>query len=401
MAVNTQAMISVEEARQLIVKHSFTLPAIPIAISDSLNYVLAEDVISPIPYPPFDQSAMDGFAVRADDCPNQDCLEIVGESSAGMPYAGSLVAGQAVRIFTGAKVPARTDTVVVQEKTSVNNEKLTVLEDFPGRGSNIRSEGSQVKRGDVILYRGQVVNAGTVGLLASLGIVSVAVFPSPRITLVVSGNELSEPGSPLRDGQVYESNSYCIRAALASVNCTQVNIVKVKDDERQTIEKIGSALNSSDLVLATGGISVGKYDFVGKAMEQSGVENIFYKIAQKPGKPLFLGKRNRCLIFGLPGNPAAALSCFYEYVLMAIRTMQGRPDIHLQRLTVPVTAEIQKKEGLALYLRGMMLNDVLQVFEGRESSDISSFSSANCLVYIPPQKGRISANESVEIHLLP
>jgi molybdopterin molybdotransferase len=278
---------------------------------------------------------------------------------------------------------------------------LIIREGLLVHGSNIRAKGSQIRKGDVVLRKGQVINPAAIGLLASLGIVKVKVFSGPRVTLIVTGNELCEPGTLLKDGQVYESNSYCLRAALESMNCVQMEIVFVGDDEKQTVEKLKSAIEKSDMVLVTGGISVGKYDFVGKALQQLGVQIIFYKIAQKPGKPLFFGKLNKSLIFGLPGNPAAALSCFYEYVLTAIKIMQGRSDIFLSKQMMPIAGNTSKKEGLALFLKGKVCNGKVEVLDGQESSNINSFSTADCLIYLPALNEGVSVEEPVEIHLLP
>ncbi len=394
-------MISVEEAKELVVKKSFQLGSAKQKIEGALHAVLSEDIQSPVSFPPFDQSAMDGFAICFEDLKKSDPLEIVGESAAGSPFADPIKSGQAIRIFTGAKVPEGADTVVMQEKVSIEKGKLIVQDKALEIGSNIRSRGSQIKMGDVILKKGQVINPGAIGLLASLGITEVKVFSSPRVTLVVTGNELVRPGDLLKDGQVFESNSYCIKAALESVHCNSVEIITVGDDEKQTEEKLKSAIERSDLVLASGGISVGKYDFVGNALAKLGVQHVFYKIAQKPGKPLFFGKLNSCLIFGLPGNPAAALTCFYEYVLTSIRIMQGRTDLFLEKRVLPILATTAKKEGLSLFLKGRVADGNAEVLSGQESGNISSFSIADCLIYIPAQKGSISAGELVEIHLLP
>ena len=394
-------MISVEEAKDLVVKNSFQLKAKKQNIEGSLHAVLSEAITSPISYPPFDQSAMDGFAIRFDDLKNPVPLEIVGESAAGAPFNSNLNAGQAIRILTGAKVPDGADAVVMQEKVSIEKGKLIVQDKALEKGSNIRSKGSQIKKGDTVLQKGQVINPGAIGLLASLGITEVSIYPAPRVTLVVTGNELVKPGDLLKDGQVFESNSYCIKSALESVNCRSVTVVLVGDDEKQTEDKLRSAIENSDLVLASGGISVGKYDFVGNALVKLGVQNVFYKIAQKPGKPLFFGKLNSCLIFGLPGNPAAALTCFYEYVLTSIKIMQGMTDLFLEKRMLPIRSATAKKEGLSLYLKGLATDGKAEVLPGQESGNISSFSTANCLIYLPAQKGSISEGELVEIHLLP
>lgn len=394
-------MISVEEAKHLVANNSFQLSPVNKNITEALHSVLAETIASPLAYPPFDQSAMDGFAIRFSDFKKSFPLEIIGESSAGIPFHDEIKEAQAISILTGAKVPSGADTVVVQEKISVESGKLIIHDDFLESGLNIRLAGSQIKKGDTIVTKGHIVNPGTIGLLASLGIETVKVFPNPRVTVIVTGNELCKPGNPLHDGQVYESNSYCIKAALESIQIRSAEIISVNDDEKATIEKIKIAIGKSDIVLTTGGISVGKYDFVGKALQQLGVQNIFYKVSQKPGKPLFFGKLHSCLIFGLPGNPAAALSCFYEYVYPAIRTLQGHQNIFLKKQMMPIAGSATKKEGLALFLKGKTTEGKVNVLHGQESNNISSFAAADCLIYLPAQKGNIAAGEEVEVHSLP
>jgi molybdopterin molybdotransferase len=394
-------MISVEEAKQRVVKNSFKLPKCKKHIADSLGSVLSEPIVAPIAYPPFDQSAMDGFAISMADVEKSIPLDIIGESAAGIPYSGALKARQAIQIFTGAKIPEGADAVVMQEKVSIEKGKLTIQDKALEAGSNIRTKGSQIKQQAIVLDKGLVINPGAIGLLASLGIREVNVYSNPRVRLIVTGNELIKPGNILREGEVYESNSYCIKAALESVHCKSVEIVWVGDNEKQTEEKLKIAIENSDIVLATGGISVGKYDFVGNALTNLGVQNIFYKVFQKPGKPLYFGKLNSCLIFGLPGNPAAALTCFYEYVLTAIKMMQGRTDVFLPTKRLPLVAPAFKKEGLSLFLKGKLFNEKVSILEGQESSNISSFSTADCLVYLPARQGNIAAEELVEIHIIP
>ncbi|MBI4931461.1 MAG: molybdopterin molybdotransferase MoeA [Bacteroidetes bacterium] len=394
-------MISVEEAKNLIADYSFQLPSVEKNISEVLHCVLSQDIVSPIPYPPFDQSAMDGFAIRFSDFQKSIPLKIIGESAAGIPFAEKIQECQTTRIFTGAKLPDGADSVVVQEKVAVESGKLIIHDSSLELESNIRKTGSQIKKGEIVLKKGQVINPGAMGLLASLGIATAKIFSNPRVTVIVTGNELVKSENSLRDGQVYESNSYCIQAALETIHVTSAEILFVADDEKKIIEKIKIAIGKSDIVLTLGGISVGKYDFVGKALQQLGAQNIFYKVSQKPGKPLFFGKLNSCLIFGLPGNPAAALSCFYEYALPAIRTMQGHQNIFLKKQMMPVAGSTKKKEGLALFLKGKISDGKVNILQGQESNNISSFATADCLIYLPAEKGNIASEEQVEIHFLP
>lgn len=394
-------MTSVEEAKNLIIKSTKRLDPVQLEISKSLNYVLAEDVISPINYPPFDQSAMDGFAIFYSDFLKKKEIEIIGEAPAGNPFKEKISSGQSVRIFTGGKIPKGLNTVIVQERVTIKNGKI-LSDDFPLiEGANIRRKGSQIKKGDIALKTGTVLNPGAIGFLTGLGIASIPVFPKPNVSIIVTGNELQKPGLPLKNGQIYESNSFALTAALESIGITAINSLNIDDDKEITKESLAFAIKNSDIVLVSGGISVGKYDFVGKCLEELEVENIFYKISQKPGKPIFFGKKNNCLIFGLPGNPASTLSCFYEYTFPVLRILQGFSDIFLKKMNLPISSGFKKKEGLSLFLKGKTSDGKVNVLEGQESNNISSFALADCLVYLHAEKGNIIAGEIVEVHLLP
>ena len=249
-------MLSVEEAKKLIVKSTDRLKPVQQEISKSLNQILSDDVISPINYPPFDQSAMDGFAIFHSDILEKKEIEIIGEAPAGNPYKEKVSSGQSVRIFTGAKVPEGADAVIIQEKVSIGNGKIISEDTGILKGANIREKGSQIKKGEVVLRKGTVLNAGAIGFLASLGITSVNVFAKPKVSIIVTGNELQKPGLPLVNGQVYESNSFALKSALESINISTVNIFAIGDDEKITKETLASAIHDSDVVLVSGGISV-------------------------------------------------------------------------------------------------------------------------------------------------
>lgn len=393
-------MISVEEAKKLIIGTARSLSPVQLEISGVLNQVLAEAVFSPIDYPPFDQSAMDGFAVFHSDILGQKAIDIIGEAPAGNPFQGKISEGQTVQIFTGAKIPEGADTVIIQERVSI--EKGTIVPDGSPlmRGANIRGKGSQIKIGDIALHKGAVLNPGAIGFLAGLGIPSVSVFPKPKVSIIVTGSELQKPGTKLENGQIYESNSFALKAALESIDIAATRVSNIGDDEAVTKSSLAFAIENSDVILVSGGISVGKYDFVGKCLQELEVENIFYKIAQKPGKPMFFGKKEDCLIFALPGNPASALSCFYEYVLPALRIMQGFTEVFPNIKTLPITSDYAKKEGLSLFLKGKTSEGKVKVLEGQESSNIGSFALADCLIYLPADKGRVEKGEMVEVHLI-
>lgn len=394
-------MISVEKAKNLVLKNTEVLASSTINLDGSLGSVVGKNITSPIHLPLFDQSAMDGFAVVFSDYVSKNKIKIVGEVAAGEVFNGTLNAGQAVRIFTGAPIPVGADTVIMQEKIMVENNNLIINDPSLKYAANVRRAGSQIEKGKIAFPKGTIITPGGIGYLAAMGVTSVNVIPSPRITVIVTGSELKKPGKSLSKGEIYESNSYTLQAALKSIGLKVHNINSIPDNQAKTLNVLKKAIKNSDLILITGGISVGKYDFVGSALTQLGVKNIFYKINQKPGKPLFFGKNKNTLIFGLPGNPAAVLSCFYEYVFPSINIMKGKKEVFLRKIQLPIAANYPKKAGLSFFLKGRLSEKSVIPLEGQESYILSSFASADCLIYLPADKENIEKGEMVEVHLLP
>lgn len=394
-------MISVEKAKKLIQKNSNILVSSEINITDSLGSILQENVISPVNLPPFDQSAMDGYAIQYSDYIQKRKIKIEGEIPAGKSFNKKFYSGQAIRIFTGAPVPPKADTVIMQEKVSEENGYLIINDPFLKKGANIRKTGSQIKKGAIALQKKTVITPGGIGYLAAMGITKVNIIHKPIITVIVTGSELKKPGDKLTNGQIYESNSFAIEAVLKSIGLKAKNVISIEDNEKVVFRTIKKAIAESDMVLITGGISVGDYDFTGKSLHNLGVENIFYKIKQKPGKPLFFGKSENTLIFGLPGNPAAVLSCFYEYVYPALKLIQGFKNTFLPIVQLPIANNYAKKKGLSFFLKGKTSNNFVIPLEGQESFILSSFALADCLIYLPEESENIKKGELVEVHKLP
>ena len=394
-------MISVETASALIQVNSKALPPKKVQVTDALGCVLSEDAFSPVSLPPFDQSAMDGYALRISDFQNGKTIKVIGEVAAGGVFKRKLIEGEAVRIFTGAAIPEGADSVIMQEKISIENGMLIINDTQLKVGANIRKAGSQIKKGKVAITKGTIITAGGIGYLTAMGICTVNIIAQPRITIIVTGSELRKPGERLKNGQIYESNSFALNAVLQSLHLKAFKTITVKDNEQTIFSALKKAIANSDLVLVTGGISVGDYDFTGSSLKKIGVKNIFYKIKQKPGKPLFFGKHKKTLIFGLPGNPAAVLSCFYEYVFPALRIMQGRNDTFLKRINLPIANDYPKKKGLSFFLKGKISEKTVIPLDGQESYILSSFALADCIIYLPEETENITAGEMVETHLLP
>jgi len=393
-------MISVEKAVNLIKQHISTLGPISIALNKSLGSVLAEDIIAPISLPPFKQSAMDGYAISQSIEKSADCYLVVGEIKAGDYSEIKLREGEAARIFTGAKVPTGATAVVMQENTTLFNHKVKLLQDI-SPGSNIRPIGEQINAGKIALRAGLTLTPAGIGYLSSLGISRIKVFKMPTVGLIISGNELVKAGNTLKPGQIFESNSSMIVAALKQSGIEFHTVEYVKDELDSTTKSIQKLLSKVDLLLLSGGISVGDYDFVGQAMYELKVEQIFYKVKQKPGKPLFFGKKNKCYLFALPGNPSASLSCFYHYVLPAIRLMSGKKPDTLEKRTLSLTQDYFKKVGRACFLKAKTKANKVEILEGQSSAMLHTFSLADALVYFPAEIKEVAKGTKVTVYMLP
>ncbi|WP_303317929.1 gephyrin-like molybdotransferase Glp [Flavivirga abyssicola] len=361
------------------------------------GYHLSKDIVSPVNMPPFRQSAMDGYALYLH---NDLSYNLVDEVKAGDHHQPVLKPGEAVRIFTGAPVPETANAVMMQEKVVVDGSKITVESDVL-EGHNIRPMGEQVKTGELALKKETKLTPAAIGYLTSLGITEAQVFQKPSIALITTGNELVEAGAPLTYGKIYESNSKMLLNALYNLKFYDVTIHKIEDHYIQTKNKLEAVINNNDLVIATGGISVGDYDFVGKALKELQVKEVFYKVKQKPGKPLFFGKKEDTAIFALPGNPAAALSCFYAYVYIALQKMMNKGTVELPRVKAKSISKFDKKGDRPQFLKAIYNNDHVEILEGQNSSMLQTFALSNALVFVPEDVSRININDELEVILLP
>jgi molybdopterin molybdotransferase len=389
-------MITVEEAIEYVESNSHPAKNIvKISLKNALGFVLAEDVMSPIDMPPFRQSAMDGYAVRIHD---SEYYHVKGELQAGDGQDVTLRKGDAVRIFTGAPVPNDANAVVIQEKTTIKEKELEVHDEVTVQ-SNIRPKGEQIQKGEMALGKGISLTPAAIGFLTTIGITDVSVYQKPSIGIIATGNELAEAGTELKHGQIYESNSLMLRTALVSSGYTDNETFKVPDDFNSTRNLLEEVLKSKDVVLITGGISVGDYDFVGKALQELKVSQLFYKVKQKPGKPLFFGKKNDTYIFALPGNPAAALSCFYIYVQRCLRRIEG--CLNFEPFTVDATSlsEYSSKGDRAQFLKADYQNGKVKILEGQSSSMLHSFAVSNALVYLSADKNKVEKGDIVQLLL--
>ncbi|AJR04096.1 molybdopterin molybdotransferase MoeA [Siansivirga zeaxanthinifaciens] len=361
------------------------------------GYKLCKDVYAPINMPPFRQSAMDGYAVCLHD---KQIYNVIDEIKAGDNHQPILKKGDAVRIFTGAPVPDTANCVIMQEKVMVNGKSIKITDPM-NLQDNIRSIGEQVKKGQVALKKDTKLTPAAIGYLSSLGITEVAVYKKPQIAIITTGNELVEAGTYLEYGQIYESNSKMLLSALYSLKFYEVTIHNIKDDYQQTVKALSKVIENNDLLLITGGISVGDYDFVGKALAELKVEELFYKVKQKPGKPFFFGKKESTLVFALPGNPAASLTCFYMYVYVSLQKLINNEREDLQRVQAKSASKFIKRGDRPQFLKAIYNNGNVEILEGQSSAMQQTFALSNALVFVSEEQTKIKINDIVETILLP
>jgi molybdopterin molybdotransferase len=393
-------MKTVEQAKQILFDHIYPNNEIEIAISDALNHVLADDIFSSIDLPSFNQSAMDGFAVCTGNNLTLKAFEIIGEIKAGDDSTVQLKPGQGMRIFTGAKVPETADTIIIQEHVTFANNKIETAESYH-LNNHIRQKGTQIKTGALALKKGTILSPGAIGFIAMLGLNKVKVLAQPSVSIIVTGNEIISPGEKLEGTKVFEANSFAIAAALNQMNIHQINCSRAIDVAVELENSVANAINSSDIIILTVGISVGKYDLVYETLQKFGIEVLFYKVLQKPGKPILAGKIGNKLVFALPGNPASALVCFYEYVYPSIRKMIGMEHFELKIIKAKSVNEINKKEGRALFIRSKMIDEGVMELDGQGSDMLKAFAESDSFIYLAHDKNKIAKGEEVEVHLLP
>ncbi|MCF8258782.1 MAG: molybdopterin molybdotransferase MoeA [Flavobacteriales bacterium] len=392
-------MRTVEQALDHIRESVSTVGIQRMAVTDVLGLVLAEEVISAIDMPPFPQSAMDGYALGKGERIAGSRFKVVGEIAAGSPQQFDLGEGEAVRIFTGAPVPHSTVAVVQQEWIQRHGDYVILDREVPD-AMHIRPQGEQFRKGELVADAGTLATPATIGLLCMMGCMEVTVYRRPSVAVLVTGNELVAPGRPLGPGQVYESNSAMLLAALVKAGIV-ARVIFVADDRQLTVDAVNSALQGHDLVLISGGISVGDHDHVYHALMANGVSEVFYKVMQRPGKPLLFGRKGSKYVFALPGNPAAALTCFYVYVWEALLLMAGRNDAAPRSMRLPIGEGTVKAMDRAQFLKARVVNGQVTVLGAQSSAMLHSFATANALVYVPMDREELRPGDEVEVMFLP
>jgi molybdopterin molybdotransferase len=387
-------LTSVEDAIALVLERAEPLPAEPVALHDAVGLVLAEDAVARTDLPPFRSSAMDGFAVVARDAADVPVtLPLAGESAAGHPASGPLSSGSAMRIATGAVVPEGADAVVPKERADLDGDAVTVNA-APQVGAHIREPGRDVRAGAVVLSAGAEIGHAQIAALAAAGIPEVSCSRRPRVAVLATGSELRPPGATLEPGQLYESNGALLAAALTAAGALPRLLDVVADDR----DALLAALRETDwdVLVTTGGVSVGEHDLVRGVLAELGVEEIFWRIAMKPGKPVSFGVRDGKLVFGLPGNPVSVLVGFEVLVRPAIRALLGSPDPGPRYESAVLNAPIPRNAERFEFVRALLRDGRLEPVSGQESHMIVRAAQANALVAVEPGEGELAAGEAVK-----
>ena len=375
-------------------------------IRAALGRVLAEDVISPLDVPAHDNSAMDGYAVRFANlkADGKVALKVTGTAFAGVPFAGTVKAGECVRIMTGGVVPQGADTIVMQEHVEAQGDEVT-LGGGHRLGQHLRRAGEDLKTGQAALKRGQLLRPAEIGLIASLGIPEIMVYRRLRVAFFSTGDELRSIGTALGEGQIYDSNRYTIYGMLERLGCEAIDMSVVRDDPKLLEQAFAEAAATADVVITSGGVSVGEADFVKDLLNKMG-EVVFWKIAMKPGRPLAYGKIGNAHFFGLPGNPVSVMVTFYQFVRDALLKLSGRDPVPvLPSFKVPCTSALKKAPGRTEFQRGVLTQDAsgnwsVRVTGEQGSGILRSMAEANCFIILPEAQGNVAAGSMVEVQVM-
>jgi molybdopterin molybdotransferase len=384
-------LVSLGEAQRAVLAHARPLPSERVDLRDCAGRVLAEAARAAVDLPPFDSSAMDGFAVRASDTPG--VLLVEGESAAGRPLTAAVEAGRAAAIATGGVVPAGADAVVPIEYVVKHGNEIEIAEPVE-RGANVRPRGGDVRAGAAVVAAGTVLGAAQVGALAAAGAASVICSRRPRAAVVTTGTELRAPGESLAPGEVYEANGSMLAAQLRSAGAEVGVEASVQDDEDAHRAALERGL-SCDVLVTSGGVSVGEHDLVRRVEEELGVEEVFWRVAVKPGKPVSFGVRGTTLVFGLPGNPVSTLVAFELFVRPALAAQQGAseplPAWELGLLGQALRRNASRDELVRARARATEEGTLLEPVLGQESHMIARAAAADALVLVPLGEGELAA----------
>ncbi len=379
----------------MILARVIALPAEQLVLEQVRGRFLAEDVNAAIDLPPFESSAMDGYAVRSGDAPGR--LALVGESAAGSPYLGALEPGQTVTISTGAVVPDQADAVAPLEDVGREGEQV-VLSSAIASGWFVRHRGSDIKRGERLLRAGTLLGPAQIGAAAAAGLDALACHQKPSVAVLSTGTELRQPGERLADGEIFDANTPMLKASLEASGARVEQIMPAADTREAHRAALEQALEH-DVVVSSGGVSVGAHDLVRDVGRELGVSEVFWRIALRPGKPLAFGVRDSTLVFGLPGNPVSSLVCCELFVRPALRALQGAasvtPDWRSGSLSSPVERNAQRDHLIRVRLNAQGGTVALTPLLGQESHQIAITAQADGLAWIPSGAGELPAGTEV------
>ncbi len=373
-----------------------------VTIREAIDCVLADDVTSPMNVPPFVNSAMDGYAVSSNDLPEsgESILKVIGKSFAGRPYEGVIQKGECVRIMTGAVVPDGADTVIMQEHAEVDGDNIKIGNEHK-KGQNVRNPGDDFSTGDIIIKAGERLSPAKLGLLASVGVTQLNVVRTPVVAFFSTGDELKGVGETLQPGDIYDSNRYILFGMLQKmgVQCIDMGVIPdIKEEIELTLQEAASC---ADVVITSGGASVGEADYIKQILDDIGQVN-FWKIAMKPGKPLAFGNVNDALFFGLPGNPVSAMATFYQFVQPTLRILGGESLNDGITLRAKCVSALKKRPGRKDFQRGVLSTNengelVVDTTGIQGSHMLSSMSKANCFIVLAREDGNIEPETMVEV----
>ena len=397
----------VAKAREVIARFLTPVTATErVGVRAGLGRVLAEDIVSPLDVPAHDNSAMDGYSVRHADlkADGDVTLTVAGSSFAGAPFQGTVKPGECVRIMTGGVVPAGTDTIVMQEHVKADKDRVTIGKGHK-KGQNLRKAGEDLAVGQVALKRGLMLRPADIGLISSLGIGEVTVYRRLRVAFFSTGDELVSIGTRPKEGQIYDSNRYTLHGMLTRLGCEVLDMGVVRDDPKLLEKAFGDAASAADVVITSGGVSVGEADFVKVLLDKLG-EVVFWKIAMKPGRPLAYGKIGSAHFFGLPGNPVSVMVTFYQFVRDALLKLAGLDPVPaLPTFKVPCTSTLKKAPGRTEFQRGILSQErsgawTVRVTGEQGSGILRSMSEANCFIILPTEQGNVTPGTLVDVQVL-
>ena len=374
-----------------------------VPIREALHRVAAEDITANSDVPGHRNSAMDGYACQFADLSGKgdvSRLKLVGTSAAGSPYLGNLKSGECIRIFTGGVVPDQLDTVVMQEDCEKENEYV-VTRRHHKKGQHVRNAGEDISAGEIAVHEGQVIGMAELGLLASVGCVSILVKRTPKVAFCSTGDELRGVGESLRAGDVYDSNRYTLFALLDRVHVQSIDLGVVRDNLDDTIATLAKGAEEADVIITTAGASVGDSDFVRQALETLG-ELKLWKVAMRPGRPLAFGKIKNSWFFGLPGNPVSVVVTFDKFVKPALRKLKGENQVKPLEISARCANPIFKTPGRLEFQRGVLSYNqngqaVVETTGNQNSSVLTSMSKANCYIVLPLECGNVNAGQTVTV----